>query len=114
MPVKERVSSGWTDPDDAPELTVDMLAEAEVFKGDHFVRRGPCRPKAEVTKEKISVRLDPDVLARLRQSGPGWQSRINAVLRKALGMEGSVAGGRGARAVAAVPHNVRAARRDAG
>ena len=29
-----------------------MLAEAEVFKGDQFVRHGPGRPKAEVTKEK--------------------------------------------------------------
>jgi uncharacterized protein (DUF4415 family) len=111
MPVKKHVSSGWTDPDDAPELTEDMLAEAEVFKGDHFVRCGPGRPKAEVTKEKISVRLDPDVLARLRESGPGWQSRINAVLREALGMEGAMAGGRGA---AAGLRNMRAARRRAG
>src|SRR5579883_1606253 len=94
MPTKKRVSNGWTDPDDAPELTEDMLAGAEVFKGDKFVRRGPGRPKAEVTKEKISVRLDPDVLARLRDSGPGWQSRINAVLRKALGVGGAVAGTR--------------------
>lgn len=90
MPARKHGSSGWTDPDDAPELTEEMLAEAEVFKGDRFVRRGPGRPKAEVTKEKISVRLDPDVLVRLRESGPGWQSRINAVLRKALGMERSV------------------------
>ena len=37
-----------------------MLAEAEVFKGDRFVRHEPGRPKVEVTKEKISVRLDPD------------------------------------------------------
>src|SRR5271166_987061 len=93
MPAKQHVSSGWTDPDDAPELTEDMLAEAEVFKGDRFVRRGPGRPKAEVTKEKISVRLDPDVLARLRESGPGWQSRINTVLRMALGLEGDMVGG---------------------
>jgi uncharacterized protein (DUF4415 family) len=93
MPVKKRnVSTGWTDPDDAPELTADMLAEAEVFKGEQFVRRGPGRPKAEAKKEKISVRLDPDVLARLREGGPGWQSRINTVLRMALGMESATAG----------------------
>ncbi len=48
-----------------------------MFKGDRFVRHGPGRPKAEVTKEKISVRLGPDVLVRLRESGAGWQSRIN-------------------------------------
>jgi uncharacterized protein (DUF4415 family) len=111
MPVKKRVSTGWTDPDDAPELTAEMLAEAEVFRGDRFVRRGPGRPKAEVTKEKISVRLDPDVLARLRESGPGWQSRINAVLRKALGVEGAMAGRHGRPAVAAASRNTRVARR---
>ena len=111
MPVKKRVSTGWTDPDDAPELTAEMLAEAEVFRDDHFVRRGPGRPKAAVTKEKISVRLDPDVLARLRESGPGWQSRINAVLRKALGMEGAAAGGWGTRGAAAALRNVRVVRR---
>jgi uncharacterized protein (DUF4415 family) len=93
MPAKRRSgSTGWIDPDDAPELTAEMLTEAEVFQGDRFVRRGPGRPKAEVTKEKISVRLDPHVLARLREAGPGWQSRINVVLRKALGL-GGVAGG---------------------
>ncbi|HME20791.1 MAG TPA: BrnA antitoxin family protein [Acetobacteraceae bacterium] len=94
MPVKKRSGSTvWTDPDDALELTAGMLARAEVFEGDRFARRGPGRPRAEVTKEKISVRLDPDVLARLRESGPGWQSRINTVLRMALGLEGDMVGG---------------------
>ena len=93
MPAKKcSGSTGLIDPDDAPELTAAMLAEAEVFEGDRFVRRGPGRPKAEVTKEKISVRFDADVLARLREAGPGWQSRINVVLRKALGLGGVAAG----------------------
>jgi len=30
----------------------------------------------------VSLRLDPDVLAHFRGTGPGWQSRINAALRK--------------------------------
>jgi uncharacterized protein (DUF4415 family) len=80
-------AGGWTDPDDAPELTEAMLEKAEVFEGDRFVRRGPGRPKAAVTKEQINVRLDPDVLARLREGGPGWQSRINAILRLALALD---------------------------
>jgi uncharacterized protein (DUF4415 family) len=85
---KNAGSTDWKDPDDAPELTDAMLAEAELFEGDRFVRRGPGRPKAAATKEAINVRLDPDVLARLREGGPGWQSRINAILRAALGLEG--------------------------
>jgi len=84
---KNAGSSEWVDPDDAPELTDAMMADAEVFDGDRFVRRGPGRPKAAVTKEAINVRLDPDVLTRLREGGPGWQSRINAILRGALGLD---------------------------
>jgi uncharacterized protein (DUF4415 family) len=30
----------------------------------------------------VSLRLDPDVLAHFRRGGRGWQSRINAALRK--------------------------------
>jgi uncharacterized protein (DUF4415 family) len=32
----------------------------------------------------VSLRLDPDVLEHFRATGPGWQSRINAALRKAV------------------------------
>jgi uncharacterized protein (DUF4415 family) len=77
----------WTDPDDAPVLTQAVLADAEVFEGDRFLHRRRGRPKAAATKEQINVRLDPDVLAKLRQGGPGWQSRINAILRQALGLD---------------------------
>jgi uncharacterized protein (DUF4415 family) len=30
--------------------------------------------------------LDPDVIARFKAGGRGWQTRINAVLRKAAGL----------------------------
>ncbi|HQT80072.1 MAG TPA: BrnA antitoxin family protein [Rhodopila sp.] len=87
MPRKNSVgSTDWSDPDDAPELTADMLDNAEVFDGDRFVRRGRGRPKADTVKEQISVRLDPDVIAKLREAGPGWQSRLNDLLRAALGL----------------------------
>ena len=36
------------------------------------------------TKERISIRLDADVLDHYRTSGRGWQSRINEVLRQSL------------------------------
>ena len=85
MPTKKPAGSpDWTDPDEAPELTAELLARAETFEGDTFVRRGRGRPKAAAAKEQISVRLDPDVLAALRAAGPGWQSQINILLRQAL------------------------------
>ncbi|MFG1461743.1 BrnA antitoxin family protein [Xanthobacter sp. DSM 24535] len=81
------------DPDDAPEWTEEQLARAEVAVGGKVVRqaRGTLsrprgRPPVEHPKQQISVRLDVDVLEALRKSGPGWQARMNAVLRKAVGL----------------------------
>jgi uncharacterized protein (DUF4415 family) len=37
-------------------------------------------------KIPVLLRVDPDVLARFRASGPGWQTRMNAALRKAAGL----------------------------
>ena len=35
-------------------------------------------------KEAISLRLDTDLLAWLKKGGPGYQSRINVILRSAM------------------------------
>jgi uncharacterized protein (DUF4415 family) len=37
-------------------------------------------------KETVSLRIDRDVLDRFQEDGPGWQDRINAALRKAVGL----------------------------
>ena len=78
----------WVDPDDAPELTEAFFERADVFVGDKLVRRG--RPKATVTKTAVKLRLDADVLAALRDSGDGWQTRINEMLRASLRLAGRV------------------------
>ena len=39
------------------------------------------RPKAVSTKERITIRLSPDVLGAFRASGQGWQTRVDAALR---------------------------------
>jgi uncharacterized protein (DUF4415 family) len=36
-------------------------------------------------KELVSLRIDQEVLEYFQQDGPGWQDRINDVLRKAAG-----------------------------
>ena len=41
-------------------------------------RRG--RPIAAVTKERITIRLSSDVVRAFRESGDGWQTRINDAL----------------------------------
>jgi uncharacterized protein (DUF4415 family) len=36
-------------------------------------------------KEQVTLRIDQDVLEWFRESGPGWQDRLNEALRKAAG-----------------------------
>jgi len=74
--------SKWIDPDDAPELTADFFARAEIRDGEKLVRRG--RPKSEAPKQSVTLRLDPTVLEYFRSTGAGWQSRINKTLLEAL------------------------------
>lgn len=82
MPRKK--SSGaakWVDPDDAPELTKAFFERGEIRHGEKVIRRG--RPPLEHPKQAVKLRLDADVLAAYRATGTGWQTRINADLRKA-------------------------------
>ena len=72
---------GPKDYDEIPELTDDWFERADLYKGGKLIRRG--RPPSPQPKQALSLRLDPDVIAYFRRSGRGWQSRINAALRKA-------------------------------
>lgn len=56
------------DPDVAPELDDEWLAQGEVVL-----------PK---NKEGVFLRLDHDLLEFFREGGRGYQTRINAVLRQ--------------------------------
>jgi uncharacterized protein (DUF4415 family) len=40
---------------------------------------GSTKPDA---KQAIKLRIDPDVLAVLRATGDGWQTRVNQILRE--------------------------------
>ena len=71
--------------DEAPEWTAEDFASAEVREGDRLLRRG--RPPLENPKEAVKLRLSPHVLEHFRASGGGWQTRINAILEKAVAQE---------------------------
>ncbi len=83
-------STVWTDPDEAPEWPEGVFDRAALYHGEILVqpaqgtltRRG--RPRLDSPKRQITLRLDSDIIDRFRQTGPGWQSRINDVLRKAV------------------------------
>ena len=82
---KGATESTWIDPDEAPELTDEWFAGADLYEAGKLIRRGG-RPKKAVPKKAVNIRLDPDVVAHFREEGPGWQSRINAALRKVAGL----------------------------
>jgi len=56
---------------DTPELTPKMFARAVVRRGLKPVPR----------KEQLTIRVDSDVLEWYKKQGPGYQTRINALLR---------------------------------
>jgi len=85
---KRSTPATWNDPDDAPELTAEFFKAADLYEGTQLKARG--RPKAANTKEPVKLRLDADVLAALRASGEGWQTRINDTLRASLRLAGRV------------------------
>lgn len=53
----------------------------EIIKNRKVGERGP---QVAPVKQQVTLRLDKDVLNIFRSSGPGWQSRINEALRKAV------------------------------
>lgn len=40
----------------------------------------------DARKQRVTMYLDRDVLERLKADGKGWQTRANALLRKAAGL----------------------------
>lgn len=72
--------------DDTPELTEEALRRSIPAK-QFFAERGlpmPGRPKSDAPKVSVSLRLDPEVLDGFKADGPGWQTRMNAVLAESL------------------------------
>ena len=61
------------------------MSEAFPQFASQMKRRG--RPKSNNSKQIITIRLDRDVLERLKADGSGWQTRVNAILRKAMGLK---------------------------
>ncbi|MEO6717526.1 MAG: BrnA antitoxin family protein [Novosphingobium sp.] len=97
----------WMIEDDAPELTDEMVKMGQFSIGDKIIRPAtgvltkdgmkavPAYtipmpvgrpPERDEPKKQVTLRLDADLIERFRAGGAGWQSRINATLRKAVGI----------------------------
>lgn len=72
------------DPDAAPAADEAWFHDAELILPE--------------PKQAISLRLDPEVLAWFKAQGPGYQSRMNAVLRRYAHARGAALIARPARA----------------
>ena len=57
----------------AREVRPELVAAYERSRG---------RPPKAVRKVPVTLRLDADVVTALKASGPGWQTRTNALLAK--------------------------------
>ena len=77
--VRTRLPYVWDgkDEDERPATRAEMRAGVEAYRK----QRG--RPPGS-EKESTTIRFDRDVLTAFRSAGPGWQTRMNAVLREWL------------------------------
>jgi uncharacterized protein (DUF4415 family) len=67
------------------ELTVQDLQHfrpaSEVLPAALRRKLGVRGPQLAPTKERITIRLSPDVVQPFRATGDGWQTRVDAALR---------------------------------
>ena len=71
-----RIREGIAADPDTHELTDEELSKLRPLT------RLPGRPKSDATKQPVSIRLSPEVVEYFKAEGPGWQTRIDAVLRE--------------------------------
>jgi uncharacterized protein (DUF4415 family) len=69
-------AAAMSDPDAMP------LTDAEWDAAKPFVRSIGRPPSAKPLKVPTTIRFDADVLAALKASGKGWQTRVNEAMRE--------------------------------
>ena len=70
------------------ELTAEEMAKfkpsAEVLPLSLRKKLGVRGPQKAPTKERITIRLSREVVEQFRESGEGWQTRVDTALREWL------------------------------
>ncbi|MDX2074459.1 MAG: BrnA antitoxin family protein [Alphaproteobacteria bacterium] len=67
-----------------PLREVDPKLLVRLQQASNKLKRG--RPQGR-SKAVVSISVDKDILEALRASGAGWQSRVNTLLRAAMGLQ---------------------------
>jgi uncharacterized protein (DUF4415 family) len=70
-------------PADSPYDPNDSTAVGDYWQRA-TIKRGRGRPPVDVKRPTLNMRIDAEVLGAFKATGPGWQTRINAVLRDAV------------------------------
>jgi uncharacterized protein (DUF4415 family) len=69
-------------------IAAGIAADSDTYEltGAEFAALRPVRgrPRSASPKERITIRLSPDVLEKFRAAGPGWQTRVDLALREWL------------------------------
>ena len=90
-----RINAGIAADPDNPELDDDWFKRArpasevlppEIYAGLVALQKSRARgrPPVETPKVATAIRFDADVLAGLRATGKGWQTRVNDAMRQWL------------------------------
>ncbi|EKF17087.1 BrnA antitoxin family protein [Nitratireductor pacificus] len=89
---RRRARRSLAETSDAEDAAITAAAEADpdAQPADDLFGRKVGRPPAANPKKQIALRVDPEVLERFKADGPGWQSRMNDALRKAVGLKKAV------------------------
>ncbi len=74
---KEKSRTDWARIDDMKDEHIDL---SDIPEADEAFFRTAVRWPGH--KRQITLRLDPDIVAFFRRQGKGYQTSINAVLRK--------------------------------
>ncbi len=80
---------------DNPEWTADDFRRARPSRElvphivEAYLKRKGRPPEGVASKVQVTLRLDPAVIAHFKARGPGWQTRINEALMKAIGGKSS-------------------------
>ena len=71
-------------PKEEAEIRAGIAADpdARELSDDEMKKLRPMgRPKAAITKQPVSIRLSPEVVAYFKSTGKGWQTRVDEVLK---------------------------------
>jgi len=75
----------WTEADFAKAKGPEALP-AELLAAFPKTKMGRPKGSKSSEKEQVSLRIDTEVLERFRAGGPGWQTRMNEALRRAVAL----------------------------